>query len=181
MIRDFFKWTQHFILCNTYSCIFTAFPSYSTLLLACIGWSPAPLLAFTSTMWNLRCWSIPVGVASPILPVLHDGISRNLQFAILIQYASQFIAGLIAFTALPESHRPFREHRSLSGQFSDAGDDSILRTILVHEIVVGAGSHFTGEGSAWWLVAIVLLELQRQRCPKKQWKIISLAYFCLFY
>lgn len=28
-----------------------------------------------------------------------------------------------------------------------AGDDSILCTILVHEIVVGAGSHFAGKGS----------------------------------
>ena len=48
---------SHFQL---YSCTFTAFPSYSTLLLACIGWSPAPLSAPTITMWNLRCWSIPL-------------------------------------------------------------------------------------------------------------------------
>ena len=99
-------------------------------------------------VWVLELHRIPVGVASPILPVLHDGISRNLQFAILVQHASQFITGLIALTALPEAHRPFREHGSLSGEFTDAGDDSILRTILIHEIVVGAGSHFTGKGSA---------------------------------
>ena len=48
---------------------------------------------------------------------------------------------------MPEAHRPFRKHRSLSGQFPDTGDDAILRTILVHEIVVGTGSYFTGEGS----------------------------------
>ena len=98
-------------------------------------------------VWVLEFHRIPVGVASPILPVLHDGIGRNLQFAILVQHASQFVAGLIAFTALPEAHRPFREHGSLSGKFTDAGNDSILRTILVHEIVVGTGSYFTGEGS----------------------------------
>ena len=98
-------------------------------------------------IWVLELHRIPVGVASPILPVLHDGIGRNLQFAILIQYACQFIACLIALATLPEAHRPFREHRSLSGEFSDAGDDSILCTILVHEIVVGTGSYFTGEGS----------------------------------
>ena len=34
----------------------------------------------------------------------------TLQFAILVQHASQFIAGLIALAALPEAHRPFREH-----------------------------------------------------------------------
>ena len=99
-------------------------------------------------IWVLELHRIPVGIASPILPILHDGISRNLQFAILIQYACQFIAGLIALAALPEAHCPFREHRSLSGEFTDAGDDSILRTILVHEIVVSAGSHFAGKGSS---------------------------------
>ena len=107
-------------------------------------------------IWILELHRIPVGVASPILPVLHDGISRNLQFAILIQYASQFVAGLIALTALPEAHRPFREHRSLSGQLADAGDDSILCTILVHKIVVGTGSYFTGEGSTGRLPVVFL-------------------------
>ncbi|CDA65386.1 unknown [Segatella copri CAG:164] len=29
--------TKYFILCNTYICTFTAFPTYSTLLLASIG------------------------------------------------------------------------------------------------------------------------------------------------
>ena len=40
------------------------------------------------------------------------------------------------------------EHRSLSGEFTDAGDYSILRTILIQQIVVGAGSNCTGKGSA---------------------------------
>ena len=107
-------------------------------------------------IWILEFHRIPVGIASPILPVLHDGIGRNLQFTILVQYARQFIAGLIALAALPEAHRPFREHRSLSGQLADAGDDSILCTILVHKIVVGTGSYFTGEGSTGRLTIIIL-------------------------
>ena len=107
-------------------------------------------------VWVLELHRIPVGVASPILPVLHNGISRNLQFAILVQHARQFIAGLIALAALPEAHRPFREHCSLSGEFTNAGDDSILRTILVHEIVVGTGSYFTGEGSTGRLPVVFL-------------------------
>ena len=44
----------------------------------------------------------------------------------------------------------------MSGEFTDAGDDSILCTILVHEIVVGTGSYFTGEGSTGRLTVIFL-------------------------
>ena len=57
---------------------------------------------------------------------------------------------------MPEAHRPFREHRSLSGQLADAGDDSILCTIFIHKIVVGTGSYLTGEGSTGRLTIIIL-------------------------
>ena len=57
-------------------------------------------------IWILEFHRIPVGIASPILPVLHDGISRNLQFAILVQNACQFIQAitLLISSLLPRQY-----------------------------------------------------------------------------
>ncbi len=52
----------------------------------------------------LKLHRVPVGVAAPILPVLHDGIGGNPQRTVLVEHTGQFVAGLVAFTALPESH-----------------------------------------------------------------------------
>ena len=62
--------------------------------------------------------------------------------------------GIFTCKATIQANRPVYNSAYTStlynnSQFTDAGDDSILRAILVHEIVVGAGSYFTGEGSTF--------------------------------
>ena len=111
---------------------------------------------FINIVRILEFHRIPVGVASPVLPILNDGIRRNLQLTILVQYTSQLIAGLISLTALPEAHRPLRKHGSLTCQLSDAGDNTILRTILVHEVIVGASAYFAREGSEIGIIEVSL-------------------------
>ena len=100
---------------------------------------------------------VPVGVASPVLPVLHDGICRNLQLTILVEHASQLVTGLVSFATLPEAHRPSGKHGRLSCQLSDACDDTILRAVFVHEIIVGTHTHLTGEGSGVFVIIEVTL------------------------
>ena len=91
--------------------------------------------------WIHEFHGIPVGVTSPVLPVLYDTIQRNLKFAVFVEYAAQFVRTLVAFAALPVTHGPEREHGSLSGQVADAGDYAILCAVFVQEIIIGAKSY----------------------------------------
>ena len=81
---------------------------------------------------------IPVGVASPILPVLHNAIERHAQFAILVEHVAQFVRTLVAFATLPIAHSPEREHGSLAGQVTKRGNDPVHAAVAVEEIVIRA-------------------------------------------
>ena len=91
--------------------------------------------------WIHEFHGIPVGITSPVLPVLYDTIQRNLKFAVFVEYAAQFVRTLVAFAALPVSHGPKREHGSLSGQVAQAGNYAILCAVFVQEIIIGAKSY----------------------------------------
>ena len=61
----------------------------------------------------------------PVLPVLYDTVERNLEFAVFVEYAAQFVRTLVTFAALPVTHGPEREHGGLSGQVADAGNYAV--------------------------------------------------------
>ena len=86
---------------------------------------------------------IPVGVASPVLPVLYHCVDRNLQFTVFVEHADEFIAGLIAFATLPEAHGPQGRQCSLSREFTYGGDDAVGRAVAIEKVVVDKRSHLT--------------------------------------
>ena len=107
---------------------------------------PGGVAHFINVIGILEAHGIPVGVATPVLPVLHDAVEGNLQLAVLVEHGGQLVAGLVALSALPMAHGPEGEHRGLSRQLAYAGDDGVLRAVAVDEVVVDARSHLAGEG-----------------------------------
>ena len=79
---------------------------------------------------------VPVRVASPILPVLHDAVQGHSQFAVPVQHLAQFVRTFVAFAALPVAHRPKREHGGLPRQLADAGDDTVLGAVFIYKVIV---------------------------------------------
>ena len=61
--------------------------------------------------------------------------SGNLQVAIFLRHAQQFLLRLVAVLALPEAVGPFAEHWRRPGQFAIAGDD-LVELRAVEEVVV---------------------------------------------
>ena len=88
---------------------------------------------------------IPIGIASPVLPVLHDTVQGNLQIAVFVQYTTQFIWAFVTFTALPESHGPKRKHGGLSCQLTYAGNDTVLCAVFINNVIVAHQSGFAVE------------------------------------
>ena len=108
---------------------------------------PSRVAYFINVIRILEAHGIPVGVAAPILPVLNDSIEWNLQLAVFVEHRGELVAGLIALAALPMAQSPEREHRCLTRQLTDAGDNTVLRAVAVDEVVVDARSHLAGESS----------------------------------
>ena len=65
---------------------------------------------------------------SPVAPVHHDIIDRNIPLTEALESLDHLGRCLVAFTALPVSHSPFRHDRSLSRQRPVSADD------LVHAV-----------------------------------------------
>ena len=80
------------------------------------------------------------------MPVLHDAVEWNLQFAVLVEYLAQLVAGLVALAALPVAHGPEGEHGGLTRELADRGDDTVLSTIAIEEVVVDTLCHLRTEG-----------------------------------
>ena len=88
---------------------------------------------------------IPVGVASPILPVLHDAVQWYAEFTVFVQHFAEFIRAFVAFTALPVPHSPKRKHGGLAGEIAYAGNDTVLRTVFINKVIVAHVAHLAIE------------------------------------
>src|SRR5574344_303659 len=97
---------------------------------------------------------IPVGVTSPVLPVLNNTVQWYMQLPIFIQHFCEFITGFISLTALPMPHGPKRKHSSLTGQFADSGYHSVLCAISVDEIIISTKAYFRRKLSCFFCIII---------------------------
>ncbi len=75
-------------------------------------------------------------------PVDDDIVDRYAAFAELCKRREYLLLGVVFLTALPIAHRPFRHHRSLTGQCAVAGDD-VIHVVAIDEIIVNAVLHLT--------------------------------------
>src|SRR6185437_11091484 len=66
-----------------------------------------------------------LSLAIPPEPVLHDIVDRDVQLAVLLCYAQDFILRFITVLALPESVSPLAEQRRLTGQLAVTGDNLV--------------------------------------------------------
>ena len=83
-------------------------------------------------------------VYRPVLPVEYYIVKRYFSFAVLFDYTQKLILCGIALTALPESHRPLRHYRCLSGQGAVTADN-IIHILSADEIVIYLISHLGPE------------------------------------
>ena len=95
-----------------------------------------------------KAHGVPVGVAAPVLPVLHNTVERQPSAAELVEHRGQLVARFVAFAALPVAHGPEREHRGAARKLSYSRDDAVLRAVAIEEIIVHAGRHLAGEDGA---------------------------------
>ena len=79
-------------------------------------------------------------VFRPVVPVLNDIVTRNLALAELSEGADNFVGGLIALTALPESHHPLRIDGCFTRQGAIAGDN-LVGILTSNEVVVHILGH----------------------------------------
>ena len=77
----------------------------------------------------------PHGIISPILPVLHNIVNREITLAVVVHHLMQFFKTGIAFLALPESESSFRKHRCFTCQMSVTGND-LVRCLSGYEIII---------------------------------------------
>ena len=82
------------------------------------------------------------GIFRPVIPVEDNIVNRNLTVAETFQCTKHFIRCIILFTALPESHCPFRHDRSFSGK-STVTADYIIHIITGYKIIIKLLGHFT--------------------------------------
>ena len=104
-------------------------------------------------MGILKLHGIPVRIATPVLPVLYDGIDGDVALAIFVEHTRQLVRSLVALAALPVTIRPKREHRSLAAQQAHLLHHAVLRTVLIHEVIVDALGHSAAQSCAVGAVA----------------------------
>ena len=79
---------------------------------------------------------IPVGITSPVLPVLHDAVQGYTQLAVLVEHVAQLVRTLVALAALPVAHGPEGKHGSLAGQVAQGGNHTVHAAVAIQEVVV---------------------------------------------
>ncbi len=99
---------------------------------------PGGIRHLINIIWVLKSHGVPVAVAAPVLPVLHDAVEGYAQLAVAIQHCGQLVAGLVALAALPVAHGPQRKHCGLACELAYAIDDAVLTAVAIHHIVVYA-------------------------------------------
>src|SRR6185437_14372098 len=80
----------------------------------------------------------------PPLPVLNNGVERDVAGAILFHNSNQFILRLVAVLGLKEPVSPLAEERSASGQVAILVNDGV-RIRPIDEIVVQPFRRIRGE------------------------------------
>ena len=104
-------------------------------------------------MWVLELHRVPLRIAAPVLPVLHDGIDRDVTAAVFVEHARKLVWRLVALAALPVAIGPQREHRGLSAQQSNLLHHAVLRAVLVEEVVIDALADAAAQGGPASIVA----------------------------
>ena len=89
------------------------------------------------------------GVLLPVEPVLHDGVERDAALAEPVDDVEALFRGFVALPALPQPHRPARDHRRRPGDAPVAGDDAV-QLGAVDEVVVDAVAHLRPERGRGW-------------------------------
>ena len=84
--------------------------------------------------FRIELVSTPV-ILSPMAPVHHDIIDRNIPLTETLESLDHLGRCLVALTALPVSHSPFRHDRSLSCQCPVSADD-LVHILTGYEIPV---------------------------------------------
>ena len=91
-------------------------------------------------IWKIRVQKlhgVPMEVVAPILPVLNNAVQRNFQLAVLFDNTNYFVLAFIAFSALPVTVSPQRQHRHLPRQVPHLSNHPISIT-AVHKIIIDA-------------------------------------------
>ena len=104
-------------------------------------------------MGVLELHGVPVRVAAPVLPVLHDGVDGDVAAAVFVEHARKLVGCLVALAALPVAVRPEREHRRLTAQPTDLLHHAVLRAVLVEEVVIDALADAAAQGCPAGIVA----------------------------
>ena len=104
-------------------------------------------------MGVLELHGVPVRVATPVLPVLHDGVDGDVAAAVFVEHARKLVGCLVALAALPVAVRPEREHRRLAAQPPYLLHHAVLRAVLVEEVVVDALADAAAQGGPAGIVA----------------------------
>ena len=104
-------------------------------------------------MGVLELHGIPVRVAAPVLPVLHDGIDGDVAATVFVEHTRKLVGCLVAFAALPIAIGPEREHRGLAAQPTDLLHHAVLCTVLVEEVVIDALADAAAQGCPAGIVA----------------------------
>ena len=97
---------------------------------------------------------VPKVIVTPVLPVLHNTVERHAVVAVPLHHLQQFLAGLVALTALPVAEGPERKHRHLARQLAHLRVHTVGRAAQ-HEIIVDGVAHLGREGHAIGAVAEV--------------------------
>ena len=83
--------------------------------------------------------SAPV-ILSPVAPIHHDIVDRNISLTETLESLDHLCGCLVAFTALPVSHRPLRHDLSLSCQCAVAADH-LIHIVAGDEIPIHLLAH----------------------------------------
>ncbi len=94
---------------------------------------------------------IPQIIIAPVLPILNNTVQGHSEFPVFTHHRQQFLLAFVAFTALPKTVSPQREHRDLSREFTHTGNYSV-GTSAVHKIIIDALSYLRIEIAAGGIV-----------------------------
>ncbi len=88
------------------------------------------------------------GLLGPVKPVKDDVVEGDVPLAVLFDHPQQFIAGFVAFAALPVTHGPFGHDLRFPGEDAIA-TDHLVHAIPPDEVVIDLVAHFRPEGEGF--------------------------------